>query len=262
MPATTPEPDKAAGGAVQSVDRALHVLEMIGRAGTAGVTELAVELGVHKSTVSRIIGSLEARGFVEQVPDSRKYRIGFTVVRLAGSTTATLDLAKQGQDICNALAADTGETTNLAVLGGADAINVVEAQGSSSVALQTWVGQSTPAHATSSGKALLSGLTADELRATMPARLRAFTENTITSLSALTANLDIVRERGWAMAEEELEVGLIAVAAPIRDHTGRVVSSLSISGPRYRFAPEDAPQVAAKVMRAATELNERFGYYG
>lgn len=84
--------DKTAGGAVQSVDRALQIMELIADAGAAGITELSVALGVHKSTVSRIVASLESRGFVEQAPGGRKYRIGFTVVRLAGSTTATSTL--------------------------------------------------------------------------------------------------------------------------------------------------------------------------
>ncbi|WP_374246842.1 IclR family transcriptional regulator [Gordonia sp. ABSL49_1] len=254
--------EKSAGGAVQSVDRALQLLELIGRAGSAGVTELSVELGVHKSTVSRLLASLESRGFVEQLSGSRKYRIGFTVVRLAGSTTATLDLARHGQDICDALAMTTGETTNLAVLGGPQAINVVEAQGSSSVALQTWVGQSSPAHATSSGKVLLSALTAAELRKTLPRKLPQYTEHTITDFDALVTDLATITERGWAIAEEELEVGLVAVAAPVRDQAGRVVSALSVSGPRYRLDPDDAPDLADSIMRSAAELSARFGYHG
>ena len=250
----------SASGAVQSVDRALQILELIGQLGSAGVTELALQLGVHKSTVSRVITSLESRGFVEQEPTGRKYRIGFTVVRLASSTTATLDLSKQGQEICELLAAETGETTNLAVLGGNQAVNIVEAQGTSSVALQTWVGQTSPAHATSSGKTLLAALSDDEVREIFAAGLPRYTDNTITETDALLTELAMIRDRGWALAEEELEVGLVAVAAPIRDHTGTVISALSISGPRYRLDPANAPELAARVQQAAAELNARFGY--
>ncbi len=253
--------EKAAPGAVQSVDRALQILEFVGQMGTAGVTDLSVKLGVHKSTVSRILTSLEARGFVEQVAD-RKYRIGFTIVRLAGTTTATVDLAKQGQDICDALAAQIGETTNLAVLGGGTAINVVEAQGTASVALQTWVGQSSPAHATSSGKVLLSSLSDDEVRALYPNGIPAYTSTTITDIDVLLDDLHTVAERGWAIADEELEVGLVAIAAPVRDHTGALISALSISGPRYRLDPDDAPRFAAQVQEAAAALSARFGFRG
>ncbi|MGC4936163.1 IclR family transcriptional regulator [Gordonia sp. DT30] len=249
-------------GSVQSVDRALQILELIGRLGSAGVTELAGALGVHKSTVSRIIGSLENRGFVEQEPAGRKYRIGYAIVRLAGSTSATLDLAKHGQEICEKLAADLGETTNLAVRSGDQAVNLVEAQGTSSVALQTWVGQTSPAHATSSGKVLLSALPDNEVRALFAGGPPRYTDHTITGIDALLADLAAVRERGWALADEELEVGLVAIAAPIRDHTGTVISALSVSGPRYRFDPERADEIADAVRGAAAELNARFGFTG
>ncbi len=254
--------DRQSGTTVQSVDRALQILELIGQAGSAGVSELALQLGVHKSTVSRLIGSLEARGFVEQVPGGRGYRIGFTVVRLAGTTAAKLDLNKYGQDVCNQVAADTGETTNLAVLNGDQAINVVEALGTAGVALHTWIGQATPAHTTSSGKVLLASLTAAQLRDLLPERLASYTANTVTDRKELLDELALVTERGWAVADEELEVGMVAIAVPVRDHTGGVIAALSISGPRYRLDPADAPTIAASLADAVAELSAKFGYTG
>lgn len=248
------------GGAVQSVDRALQILESIGRSGAAGVTELAVELGVHKSTVSRLLASLEARGFVDQEPGGRKYQIGMAIVRLAGSSSASMDLTRLGQDTCEAVAAETGETTNLAILAGAEAINVTEATGSSNVALRTWVGQASPAHATSSGKVLLAARSDAELRTILPAALPRYTEHTITDRAALLTELHDIAERGWAMAVEELEVGLVAVAAPVRDQTGEVVRALSISGPRYRLETDRADELAERVMAAAAQLSALLGH--
>lgn len=243
-----------------AVDRALQVMEIIGNVGSAGVTEIALELGVHKSTVSRILSSLEARGFVEQVPDGRKYRIGLTVVRLAGSTMATLDMTKCGQETCDAVAAQTGETTNLAVLNQSQAINVIEAAGSSSVALQTWVGQASPAYATSSGKVLLAELSETELRETLADELERFTESTIVDIEELVDELRSVKRRGWAKAVEELEVGLVAFAAPVRNHNGELVWALSVSGPRYRLDPDDAQEIVSTVTAAAADLSRLFGY--
>lgn len=254
--------DRQPGNTVQSVDRALQILELIGRSGSAGVSELAMQLGVHKSTVSRLVASLETRGFVEQVPGGREYRIGFTVVRLAGTTAAKLDLNKYGQDICNQVAAATGETTNLVVRSGDQAINVVEALGTASVAMHTWIGQATPAHATSSGKVLLSALTAAQLCDLLPARLPVHTANTVTARGELLDELALVAERGWAVADEELEVGMVAIAVPVRDHTGDIVAALSISGPRYRLDLADAPTIAAGLAESVAELNARFGYTG
>ncbi|KIQ20643.1 IclR family transcriptional regulator [Rhodococcus sp. MEB064] len=257
--AKTSDPGKSA---VQSVDRALEVLEIIARHGSAGVTAIADELGVHKSTVSRLVGVLDARGYVEQVGERGKFRLGFSIVRLAGSATAERDLSKASQDICDRLAEKVGETTNLAVLDGDRAVNIVKARSESEVALRTWVGQGSPVHATSSGKILLSELAADDRRDRLPTRLESFTDTTVTSLSALEAELAAVREVGWSSVREELEVGLNAVSAPVRDHTGTVVAALSVSGPAYRLEPEDFAAVAADAMTAAKDISRRLGYAG
>ncbi len=248
------------GAAVQSVDRALLVLEILAKLGAAGVTEIAAELGVHKSTVSRLITVLESRGYVEQLSDRGKYRLGFSIVRLAGSTTAQIDLAKQSQAACEMLAEQVGETTNLAILDGGRAINIVEANGPAGVALRTWVGQSSPAHATSSGKVLLSESSAAQLRSTTGGALESFTSNTITAFPALEAELAAVRRNGWASVREELEIGLNAVAAPVRDNSSKIVAALSVSGPAYRLEPESFASVAAVAVIAADGISQRLGY--
>ena len=229
--------DSDRSAAVQSVDRALLVMEILATLGQAGVTEIAEQLGVHKSTVSRIISVLEARGYVEQLSERGKYRLGFAIARLARSTSAQLDLVKQSQAACDALALESGETTNLAVLDGDRIVNVAEAIGPAGVALRTWIGQSCPAHATSSGKALLAALDPGYVRELLEHPLPTFTPNTIADAAALEAELVTVRATGWASVREELEIGLNAVAAPVRDSSGKVVAALSVSGPSYRLEP-------------------------
>jgi DNA-binding IclR family transcriptional regulator len=255
----TPEKSTAA---VQSVDRALLVLEILGKLGTAGVTEIALELGVHKSTVSRLIAVLESRGFVEQLSDRGKYRLGFTIVRLAGSTSARMDLARESQPICDELAGQSGETTNIAILDGDRIINIVESHGPAEITLRTWVGQNCPAHATSSGKALLSALPAHDVHALLSTPLPPFTTNTITDISRLATELDAVRAAGWASVTEELEVGLNAIGAPVRDSSGAVVAALSVSGPAYRLPPARFEEVAALTVIAANRISRRLGYVG
>lgn len=251
---------------VQSVDRALTVLDILAAKREAGVTEIADELGVHKSTASRLVSVLESRGFVEQLGERGKYRLGFAVVRLAGATMARSDVAREGRRACEALAEAVGETVNLAMLKDQRAINISEARGPAGVALQTWVGQSTPPHATSSGKALLSGVASTELAETLGltdgTTLERFTDHTITGLDVLAAALDGVRDRGWSSAVEELEVGLNAVAAPVRDDSGEVVAALSASGPAYRLHPDRFDAVAPQVVTAAAEVSRRLGYLG
>src|SRR5918999_3302245 len=205
-----------AGATVQSVDRAITVLEILARAGEAGVTEIAAELEVHKSTAFRLVAALDRRGLVEQNADRGKYRLGVGILRLAGATTARLDVVQEARPICQQLATDTGETVNVAVLSDGAALYLDQVAGSSALQPHNWVGQRIPLHATSNGKVLLSGLDPDELEATLSS-LPAYTEATITSRSRLHAELDDVRSQGYAVAVDELEEGLTAVASPIRN---------------------------------------------
>src|SRR6185369_17849102 len=165
---------------VQSVDRAVTVLEILAREGEAGVTEIAVELGVHKSTAFRLVTALENRGLVAQHIDRGKYRLGVGVLRLAGATTARLDVVQEARPICRKLAADSGETVNIAVLSDRSALYLDQVAGQSALQSHNWVGQHIPLHATSNGKVLLSELSDGELRAAVR-DLRRFTDHTVTS---------------------------------------------------------------------------------
>ncbi|WP_460391457.1 IclR family transcriptional regulator [Actinophytocola sediminis] len=246
---------------VQSVDRALEILDILARRGVAGVTELAAELEVHKSTAFRLVGALESRQLVEQVAERGKYRLGFGIVRLAGATTAALDLPRESQPVCRKLATELDATLNVAILDSGQATNIAQEYGDSAVAARNWIGQRTPLHATSSGKVLLAWAGEDDLAAGLDV-LERFTPSTITSRSRLIAELELVRERGWACTNEELEIGLNAVAAPVRGGDGEVVAAVSVSGPVYRLAAGSFPAVAEKVCAGAYEISSRVGYYG
>ena len=158
--------DEAAPTApVQSVDRALTILELLARDGEAGVTEIAQGLGVHKSTAFRLLVTLEAHRLVEQVNDRGRYRLGVGNLRLAGATTARLDLVTEARPVCRQLAVDTGETVNIAVRSETSALYLDQVAGSSALQPHNWVGQHIPLHATSNGKVLLSEMTESELKA-------------------------------------------------------------------------------------------------
>src|SRR6476619_3161634 len=180
--------------AVQSGDRALTILEVLARIGEAGVTEIAAELGVHKSTAFRLVTTLESHRLVEQTADRGKYRLGVGVLRLAGATTARLDLVQEARPVSRQLAADTGETVNIAVLSESSALYLDQVAGSSALQPHNWVGQHIPLHATSNGKVLLSGLSSDEVDNRLP-RLPSYTAETVTNRSRLRRELVEVREQ-------------------------------------------------------------------
>ncbi|WP_197094059.1 IclR family transcriptional regulator [Nonomuraea sp. SBT364] len=241
-------------GSVQSVDRAIAILEILAREGASRVTDLAAELDVHKSTAFRLLGALEQGGLVEQSGDRGRYRLGFGVVRLAGAATAQLDLAKESRAVCLRLAGEVGETVNVAVPQDGHAVNVSQVRGPSAISGHNWVGQRTPAHATSSGKVLLAFGALP-----LPEALDRFTPLTITDARLL--GLEEIRRRGWAFTVEELELGLNAVAAPVRGSDGAVVAAVSASGPSYRLTPQRLPEVGEIMTAGAREISQRIGYY-
>jgi DNA-binding IclR family transcriptional regulator len=260
---TSPSSDSREAGGVQSVDRAISVLEILARRGETGVSDVAAEISVHKSTAFRLLGALEARGLVEQATDRGKYRLGFGIVRLAGAVSGRMDVTQQGRPVCERLAREIGETVNLAVRQGAAAINLDEVRGPSAVAAHTWVGQLTPLHATSSGKVLLAHL-ADAARDELldGGGLERFTPHTITSRTALEKQLGTAREVGYAVTVEEYEIGLNAFAAPVRSRDGEVVAAVSASGPAYRLTEERVHELAPVLIHGADDISRRLGYLG
>ena len=244
---------------MQSVDRALRILEILARTGEAGVTEVAAALEVHKSTAFRLVATLEQHGLVEQVEGRGKYRLGVGLLRLAGATSARLDVVQEARPLCKQLAATTGETVNVATLSGHSALYLDQVAGPSALQAHNWVGQHIPLHATSNGKVLLAWRSAQELTDLLE-RLPAYTRSTITTQAALRGELEVVREQGYAVAVDELEVGLTAIAAPVRNAHGDVLCSMSVSGPTFRLPPERVEQVTPQLVEAATELSHRLGW--
>ncbi len=244
---------------VQSVDRALNILETLARTGEQGVTELARDLDVHKSTAFRLVSTLESHGLVEQTEERGKYRLGVGLLRLAGATTARLDVVQEARPICRKLAADTKETVNIAVLADRAALYLDQVAGSSALQSHNWVGQHIPLHATSNGKVLLSGLAPEE-QTRILGSLPAYTSLTITRRGELRKELEKVRGQGYAVAVDELEIGLTAVAAPIYNAHGDVIASMSVSGPTFRLDEARLPAVIGLLVDSAAEVSHRLGW--
>src|SRR6202171_2786242 len=235
-------------GGVQSVDRAIRVLEILSQRGEAGVSEVAADIGVHKSTAFRLLAALEERELVEQTQDRGKYRLGFGILRLASAVPGQLDVTHQARALCEQLAAQVGETVNIAVRRSHFVVNIDQARGPSAVATHNWVGELPPLPATSRGKILLADTAREELRNMLaPAGLARLTPHTITAQRDLEAQIEAAARDCYASSVEELEEGLNAVAAPMRDHTGGVIAALSVSGPVYRFTADLMGEVTSHV---------------
>jgi DNA-binding IclR family transcriptional regulator len=252
-------PPAGTAAPVQSVDRAITILELLAHDGESSVTEIAGGLGVHKSTAFRLLATLEAHRLVEQINDRGRYRLGVGNLRLAGATTARLDVVTEARPVSRQLATDTGETVNITVRSDTSALYLDQAAGSSALQSHNWVGQRIPLHATSNGKVLISELSDEDLARALP-DLPRFTDLTITSRRKLTEELAEVRRLGYALAVDELELGLTAAAAPIRSAHGDIIASMSISGPTFRLDETRLAEAVPMVVAAALEVSHRLGW--
>jgi len=250
---------------VQSVDRALTILELLAADGRLGVGEIAVLLDVHKSTASRLLATLEAHGLAEQLPDRGRYQLGVGVLRLAGATRSRMDVVQESRPVTGALAARVGETVNVVILSGRETLYLDQVSGTSALQIHNWVGKRNPMHATANGRVLLAHVSDGErdtilaAASTADGALPGLTASTLVSREAVLADLDQIRHQGYAVARDELEVGLTAVAAPVRGSAGDVIASLSVSGPTFRIE-DRLPLLVAEVVAAAEEVSRRMGH--
>jgi DNA-binding IclR family transcriptional regulator len=237
---------------MQSADRALAILVAFSTARRElGVSELAAELGMHKSTVSRLLAVLQARGLVRR--DGDRFSPGPELARLGALAVTSLVASQVAREPLQRLADATGETVNLAVRQGDQALNVHQVQTAHFVGMTDWTGRSAPLHATANGKVLLAFGDGD-----LPRELPCLTPRTIADQAALRAELEDVRRRGYATAVEELEVGLHAAAAPVFDSLGACIAAVSVSGPSYRLADMDAAGRACA--ETADEISSSLGF--
>src|SRR5919106_361227 len=179
------ETTKLRNNFTQSVDRAVAVMELLSRRGWSGVTEVANELGINKSTAYRLLNTLRDRGLVEQDAATEKYRLGFGLVLLASSVSADLDILRCARPVCEGLSEETGETVTVAVLEGDDAVVIHQTISKSSALSVDWTGRHTPLHATAAGKIFLVYMPEDQLRRILGEPLERFTENTIVDPATL-----------------------------------------------------------------------------
>jgi IclR family acetate operon transcriptional repressor len=222
---------------VQSLDRALDLLEALAGTDEIGVSELAARTGLVPSTAHRLLATLVARGYAAQSPASGRYVLGYKLLELTSGLQDRLGrLRAAARPHLEAIQAQTGETTNLVVLEGRNAVYVESVPGTRSVRLFTEIGQAIPAHTSGSGKALLAWADAGAL----PTEFPASTPHTLTTLAALQEELARIRRRGYATDDEEHELGVACVAVPVLDGSETAVAAISVSGPAPRINADTA----------------------
>jgi IclR family acetate operon transcriptional repressor len=245
----------------QAVRRAVSILKAFtDEQPEWGLTELARAVKLNKTTVYRLLSALEGEGFIARNLQTEAYRLGPEAIALGARAQRSNDLRTASHAELEWLAEATQETATLEVFADGQMLILDEAHGPHVMGNVQSIGTRWPAHATSTGKVLLAHLPDEELKTALRAGLTRLNSNTIASQEALRRELKQVKEQGYAMTLEDLEVGLIAVGAPVRNHEGVVVGAVSVGGPSLRLTEARRPDVARQVMKAAGRISERLGY--
>ncbi len=242
---------------VQSLDRALSILDVLRFSHRdLPLGEVAARAGLPKSTTHRLLSTLEIRGFVAQDPETGAYRLGLKHVAPVGA-------GPEIREVLEGLATRSGETANLGALVGREVLYVDRADSSQALRWQLGVGSRVPVHCSALGKAILASLPEAEVAEHLPRRLRRITPNTITDRRALLAELDAVRDRGYAVDDEEFMEGVRCVAVSVFATTGHLVrAALSLAGPAFRLTRDRAVGQIDALKRAAATVARVLGDQG
>ena len=245
---------------IQSVDRALFLLETIAEAGgEATLTDLATRTGLNISTCHHLLATLIQRGFAAKVPGRRLYALGARIMYLSHACLQ-VDLPRRAQPYIDAINRATGETVHLAALQGDQVVTLAVREARHAVRVDTGgIGKLEAPHATSVGKAILAWLPEDEMRRILAGGMKRFTDNTITEFPALLEALRIVRRNGYAIDREEHLPGVICVGAAIRDQAGTVIGAISASTPMMRASEEHIALMREEITAATRALSAEFG---
>ena len=240
---------------IESVDRALQILEQLRTSSTLRLSDVARDLGVAKSTAHRMLAALEHRGMVAPASDGKAFVAGPGLVGIARAVLLRHDPQLMARPLVESLVASFGETVHLGVIDGHSVRYVLSSESPKAVRVAGRTGRTLPLHATGTGKALLCGSTDDEIRALYDGiELRSETDRSITDVDELIAELAASREHGYAVNDGESEEGVVSIAVPIRLSDGSVFAAISVAAPSYRIPATEADAIAQRMF----EIIDRF----
>ncbi len=241
----------------RAVDRALDILLCFTQdEPTLTLTQIATRVGMHKSTVFRLLATLEHKRFIQHDAQTGTYRLGLGLVELGFLVLKSNNVHRQALPYMQHLATEYRETVDLSILQGANVLYLQVIESPQRVKISSAPGQRLPAFCTASGKAFLAFLPDDQVKEILASGIRKYTEHTTTSIREIHAQLEQVRERGFAVSEEEYDNGINAVAAPILNASQYPVASIALVGPAFRLSAGRLLELG-KPLRAATDAIAR-----
>lgn len=247
-------------GTIQTLDRALDVLEMLSGSSGLTLTEISAELEQSPSTIYRVLTTLEGRRMVEAEPLSQTWHIGAGAFGVGSAFLRRSNIVERSRPFMQILMEQTGETSNLGIERDGSVVFVSQVETHQSIRAFFPPGTRSHLHVSGIGKALLSGLAPERLeRLLSRMELPGFTPNTITDRAALRQELELTRARGYAVDNEEHTSGMRCIAAPIRNHHDEAIAGISVSGPAHRISETRIAEIGALAARAAQDLSRGLG---
>nr|WP_312577838.1 IclR family transcriptional regulator [Sedimentibacter sp.] len=246
---------------VQSVDRAISILKCFSEGRRElKLSEIADELGLNKSTVHGIINTLKHHGLIDQDEKTQKYRLGIYLIGLGELVVRSIDDRAIGYPIIEEMCRKLKETIHVGVLDCTDIVYIDKKECDNSIKISTKIGSRHPAYCTADGKVMLAYLDLNKQMRIIPDSIPKFTPNTITDKSDIIKELAKIKEKGYAIDNEEYETGLVCVAAPVFDHSGAVKYGISITGPTIRMTEEKIVEIIDVLKEAAHKISVEIGY--
>lgn len=250
-------------GEVQSIVRALTLLEALAdQHSDIGIAELSRRVGLHVSTTHRILGTLVNRGYARQSPENGRYGLGAKAFHIAESYLGQLDLRRLVRPVLERLSRETGETANLVILDGREALYLDKVESPQSLRIFSRIGRRAPLYCTAVGKVLLAYRTEEEVDSLLGRHpLEPLTRATITSRRQVQQELEKVQEQGFALDMEECEQGASCIAVPVRNSRGEPVAAIGVSGPSIRMDAQRIQDLVPVVVRFGAEVSEQLGFH-
>lgn len=248
---------------VQSVSRALEILELLKKKPRGlGVTEIAHQLEVAKSTAHRLLMSLEEFGYVQKSIKDSIYCLGLKFIEMNGIVVENLNVVNIARPLLEQLGKDTGEIVHLVMLDGNEIVYIDKVDNDSSFRIYSQIGRRAPLYCTGVGKCILANLTEKEIDKLLSnTTLTKLTQHTLTEVKDLKKEFQTIRKNSFSYDNEEHELGIRCIAAPIFDHTGKVQYAISITGPASLMTDEKLSQYIPDLKETAAEISRRLGYY-
>lgn len=245
---------------LQSLDRAIDVLDLLSRQSDLTLTEIATHLDQSPATMHRVLSTLEARGLVETEIQTQTWHVGADAYRIGSAFLQHSGVAERSRHAMRNLMEQTGETSNLGIEVNGNVMFVAQVETTETIRAFFPPGTLSPMHASGIGKALLSRYAPERLDRFLASQdLQKFTDKTVVTPDALTNDLHAAHTRGWAFDDEEKAMGMRCVAAPILDVFGEAIAGISVSGPTSRMSEDRIQAVADLVCAAAREVSRGMG---